>query len=299
MQVVCFYITQLFNAETFDLGGSTKEEFEIIDLLLKNGARCDTTDGFHRNALTIAILRNNFDLITVLLQRGCEVNCLADEHITPCHAAASVMAHNRLQILEQLFAYGADLNLRTTTGDSVILYAININSFDNEFEKNNTMATVDWLISHGCEPDIVNLSGETALWKAIVSENENLANLLISCNVRLSVCCSSRISRLDYAVKTTPLQVAYLTKNTTVADKLLCSGVDMSLERWYWEGPLPSILRGNRYEGCKLLQYATNAKSLKLLCRDFIRKFFLTRLPRAVSRLGLPKFLQEYVLCER
>ena len=96
-----------------------------INYLLSHGANIEEIDTDNRDfvgktPLVNAILFNNSKIITILLEKGANVNHRCRGGITPLMIAIST---KRVQIIEILLSHGADVNLVDINGDTALTKA--------------------------------------------------------------------------------------------------------------------------------------------------------------------------------
>ena len=97
-------------------------------LLLDHGADIHARN-VHRATPLYALCQGSDDLalLTLFLSAGADVNAAHCDGETPLHCCAF---NSHTQCFEQLVLHGADPNVRTTSGDSALSYAIMFNAHD-------------------------------------------------------------------------------------------------------------------------------------------------------------------------
>ena len=93
-----------------------------VQAFIDGGARCDVKDSDARTPLHWAAMAGHADIVRLLLQRpetAAVLNSQDDEGFGTLHSAA---ASGRALIIEQLIAAGADVNIRTRSGQTPLHY---------------------------------------------------------------------------------------------------------------------------------------------------------------------------------
>lgn len=151
---------------------SDSRRYTIVQLLLDSGCKIhdrDTTGGTVLHAAVQSY--NSFDkeIISLLLQRGADVNALDNYRLSPlCYAYYSAdnrppfISHLPPKILQTLFDYGADINAsRDAKGRGLLHRVVEASEwkFNRDTPKKNI---VRWLLEHGAEVHMRAHNGKTA-----------------------------------------------------------------------------------------------------------------------------------------
>ncbi|XP_055954332.1 ankyrin homolog [Patella vulgata] len=247
--------------------------------LLKSGASVNHADNDGNTALMIAVGFNNRNIVNDLLKSGADVNLSDDNGTTAVMAAARNC--NR-PILESLLDAGADVNKTDTGGRSAIhgiivacrcrkwikcLKLLLINkchaSLDTPGENGNTL--LQWLLKK---------NKEDLIWY-LVTENCSLKSL----NLRL-------------------VKYKFRFPDTLMLFKILFeSGAPKNVI--FSRSTYDVVLSGSKSTRNKELvdfRDFCKSRSLKSRCRREIRNSIGPGISNKISQVGLPKFLQDYVV---
>ncbi|MBE9045074.1 ankyrin repeat domain-containing protein [Pleurocapsales cyanobacterium LEGE 10410] len=165
-----------------------KNDLEIIKLLIDRGADINYKN---HSLLDYALRYDLTDAAQILIDRGADVNARQINGRTP------IFGNHNLNIVEILIANGAEVNIKDDYGQTPLHFVrdkdtarilidngAEVNSKDNRgktplFHKKN-IELVKLLIAHGADINIKNNQGQSPLSIAIVSNNRDVAQLLIS-----------------------------------------------------------------------------------------------------------------------
>jgi ankyrin repeat protein len=117
---------------------------EMVDELLKRGAKASGRTVLGATALTEAVQTNDAELVTLMLQAGADPNLGNDDDETPLMLAARA---GSLPMVEALVKAGAKVDTREKfRGQSALMWAVGTNSA-------GAAAVTDFLIRNGAEVD--------------------------------------------------------------------------------------------------------------------------------------------------
>ena len=98
---------------------TTQEENDparkIIESLLDNNADPNKTDIYGLKALHHAAMRDNGDIVRILVTRGGHIDCVDKQHSTPLHIAAT---YGNTKVVEVLMVEGANIRLKDEKGQT-------------------------------------------------------------------------------------------------------------------------------------------------------------------------------------
>ena len=173
---------------------------DLIEHLIATYPRdIDARGGYYGSPLLAALIKEDIDTASSLLQRGADVNALGERGMSPLHRSSQ---GGRIDIVRFLLDHNADVNLRDTRGDTPLGLAsfegelevsrrllergANVNSQDEEgfsplhgAAQNGHLDVVRFLIESGADIGSPNKEGRTPLYSASRSGHVKMAELLI------------------------------------------------------------------------------------------------------------------------
>ncbi|KAI1461860.1 hypothetical protein F4805DRAFT_475208 [Annulohypoxylon moriforme] len=208
------------------------DHYEMVKLLLDNGAICDTED---QSALAAAASLGNYNMTRLLLDRSADRNSHDKNNCVALRAAAKIGCE---EIVRALLESGADANF-VCKGHGTALEAAVLNDQEN---------ILKLLIAHGADTNAVD--GETNLHFALQRGNVDMANILIQCGANLN-------ARNTLGI--TPLHLAIRHNFKNVAKLLIDRGADVNAENC--EGTTPLLLavrQGSEDMAGRLIDHGAN-----------------------------------------
>ena len=87
-----------------------KDKIEILEILIDKGGNLNTTlnSSSNKTHLNFAIIKGNQDIISLILEKGADVNLIDNDGWTPLNLAID---KDKIEIVQFLVANGANLNL--------------------------------------------------------------------------------------------------------------------------------------------------------------------------------------------
>lgn len=158
--------------------------------------------------LFIACEKSNSNLVSLLIDKGANVNEPCVYGNTPLHVAS---AKDNSQIVKYLIEKGAYLDLTNERNESALHKACQMNLPKN----------VKVLLDNGANPDIPNGVERTVLFSVCFSGYTKIAKLLVEANANVNAC---------DLYKETPLQVACKYDYLDIAKLLLENGASPDIE---------------------------------------------------------------------
>lgn len=143
-----------------------QNDTEMMELLLKKGAKISYQKGCDESPLMVASEKNNLDAVLFLIEKGANVNERVGEYQTPLINAACYGAVDAIKILIEK---GADIEAKSDSKTALLW------TLDLGLEK-----TALFLINKGANVNIKDKDGFTALHYAAKSNLENIVKLLIN-----------------------------------------------------------------------------------------------------------------------
>ncbi len=149
-----------------------KNNTTVFNQLIKDRSLINAPDEHGITSLGQAILFGRATMVFTLLESGADVNVRSDSGETPLHYAVSRNAffeYNRPEIAEAILAKGADVNARSREGATPLHYAVWSERLTHK------------LIEKGADVNAATTSGYTVLQNArnSLDRNENAVQLLL------------------------------------------------------------------------------------------------------------------------
>lgn len=126
--------------------------WEAVKGLLAAGADVDCTDSEVRTALMAAAEHGCVECVEMLLHAGADPNHCDEEGTTALMAMASADTYDE-DVLQALLSAGADLNTTDGDGETALIKAVALVN----------VGSVEWLLEHGAEADLMTHDGQTAV----------------------------------------------------------------------------------------------------------------------------------------
>ncbi|KAK6169528.1 hypothetical protein SNE40_020567 [Patella caerulea] len=286
------------NIDLQDHGGKTalmfavhNEDETILSLLLQNGADYNICDNNGQTAFITAAEKRNKSILECLLNAGADVNQSNNHGTTALMAAARTC--NR-SILECLLNAGADVNKTDTDGRSAI-HGIMVGSRGSGRKWINCLKL---LLINKCHPSSLDTPGEDrkTLFQWLLGKNkEDLIWYLVTENCSLKGLDLPKVKEFQFpdilmlskilfesGAPKSEIEVIILLSDLHTGFSLSTS--DSLLEESDDKQQLDDF-RGF----CK-------SRSLKSRCRREIRNCIGPGISSKITQVGLPKYLQDYVV---
>ena len=197
--------------------------FEIVKLLLENGASCK------RNLICVASEHGYVDIVKLLIEHGVDVN---DYSWTPLHSASE---YGHIEIVKLLIENGADVN--ANYNDNMIA-PLHCASKQGYFE------IVKLLIENGAKVNIHDTYGETPLYKAQDNYRFDTVKLLLEYDVDVNIKTNKGITALHKAADYNDVKTAKL---------FIKKGADVNAIDYDGQTPLHYASYHGYFESVKLL----------------------------------------------
>jgi len=204
------------------------------------------------------------------------------------------------EILELLISYGADVNHVSRQGFSALMEVF----IEGTPIPLGTRSCTQLLLENGADMNALNEYGYNALVCAMEHLDHDISDvrLLFEYNVDLDGLyryLSPQYPRPDNLPQSL-LYIAYDFLNFEVAELCLQYGLDMTKQNWLLDtASLPTGLWGNDALYKRLLHLYQNPLDLSVLARNKVRRSLGRRdISKAVTQLGLPKYLEDFVSCK-
>jgi ankyrin repeat protein len=174
---------------------------DIGDLMIQKGCNLNLQNKDGMTALMFAIEKNNIEMAKLLIgNRNCKLNIKIDS-MTPAMFPAAIQNNLKFFI--------------SSNGMTALMFAAAL------YEERSEMARL--LIEKGCDLNIQNKDGYTALMIAVIRKNNNIAELLIKNRCKLNLIDNTGNRALEAAiyVKDMPMVRLLIKKGANLDDKLL------------------------------------------------------------------------------
>lgn len=109
------------NGNTPLIWASSEGHYEVVQILVENGASLNVQNFKGETALFLAASRGLVNICRYLLENGADPNLGNMESVTPGHIAA---VHGHTEILACLNHFGAFMNAQDEEGDTILHYAV-------------------------------------------------------------------------------------------------------------------------------------------------------------------------------
>ena len=141
--------------------------------------------------LHIAMSMSNFDLVSLLLDQDVNINSVTTDGKTPLHIAAG---NSNDTIIQKLLTHEADPSLKDSPGNTSLHLAVRVKgeakpvtwktgaSNRSPFPASYhtcRIQTIQAIIDHGVDVNVVNNRGQTALWFASIDGQDSFVKLLL------------------------------------------------------------------------------------------------------------------------
>ena len=169
---------------------------EIVELLLKAGAKMEHSDAFGRTALMMAAYHGNLPTTDALIRAGADVNAQSHAAGGALHVAAF---NGYADVTAKLLAAGADANLAIKkSGETPLAVAANTDA----------PRVVELLIRHGADVNARDTDGDTPMHLAAAKGRTAMADLLVAAGADPAARNNQNKSPLDIAAQFGRVDVA-------------------------------------------------------------------------------------------
>ncbi|XP_019854775.1 PREDICTED: ankyrin-1-like [Amphimedon queenslandica] len=211
------------------------ENHNIVKLLLQAGVYVDAQSDHNWGRITalhIASIRNDTQLVRLLLNANADVNVQTTEGLTPMYIAC---VQGNKEMLQFFIEKKADPNLGDKYGKSPLYAAI----------ERNSVEIVTALLDTGADPNIAGGKFKvTPLQYACTCSSDDIIHLLLKANAS-----PNAPSTEGY----TPLSIASVTGRIKVVEMLLSEGANVELEDTDGWTPIFHAAAGGRLDVIRLL----------------------------------------------
>ena len=175
-----------------------------VQLLLDANSDVNHVNSAGHTPLHIAVIESNIDLVTLLLNQNVDVNCVKIDGKSPLHIAVD---NTDEAIIQKLLKCKADPSLKDALGNTSLYLAVQVKeerrprllkaSACDGIDKMNlspasfwscSIQTVQEIIEHGVDVNVVNNRCQTPLWFACCDQQEHLVKILLGKGRRSKYC---------------------------------------------------------------------------------------------------------------
>ena len=163
---------------------------DIFDMLIEAGANINLMAGDEYTPLMEACIRNQVDIVDRLLKLGADVN------FQGCEGMSAIFHCKSTDVLNRLYNYGANLDIRNDDGNTPLNYIIFMECiYGPQYE------VVMLLLNYCNNVNIPNNNGETPLFNAVSCDKQDLVKLLLDYGADGNIANNEGKTALDYALE--------------------------------------------------------------------------------------------------
>ena len=152
----------------------TEGHFDLVCLLLQNGANINTTDSRYNWTALHCAAQNHIEICEILLRYGADISIRSNRGTSAFHYVCKLFVDERLHsvqhhVLSEMLKQGQDINQTTHSGETGLHHAcIDGNPF-----------TTNFLLTHGADYSLANKHGEKPIHYACRRGVEKVVSLLL------------------------------------------------------------------------------------------------------------------------
>lgn len=137
---------------------------DVARFLIDAGANMNLADSIGMSALTRSIYDRQTAAFKLLLDKGAEISIRDRFGNTPLMIAANM---NNVEVIEILLSLDVPVNVKNSRDETPLMTV-----YDSE--------ATEWLLNHGADANVQDAMGETALMRAVRSNNSKKARVLLA-----------------------------------------------------------------------------------------------------------------------
>lgn len=236
----------MLSYDPYELSGDSSEDVPIFEKMLSNFTRANDInkrDRTGKTALHRAASTNDLKQIEKLLSDGASVNARdSKSYRTPLHDAAikNNNGNNRLNAMKLLLKNGADVNAKTTEGDTPLHYLM----------KRADTSIIKLFLEFGANVKLVNNKEENLLFPAVgYNYYEDVVQLLIDLGLNVNQCNTDKKTPLHEAARNSK-NVNFQKK---VLEMLIKAGANINARDKDDKTPLYYWVKQSNFEAINLL----------------------------------------------
>ena len=179
--------------------------------------------------LDFSFYKDNIDTFSILLENNIQITTEVDEKIFLEITLEYALNNNKMSLLTNLLSKNININYTNERGNTMLMIAARVGSYDIVFE----------LLTRGALIDKQNSVGDTALMHACLNNNIYIAKQMLHYNPNINLVNNSGWSALMYACSNT-------FDSTEILHYLILKGADKNIKPGGYHSPLQfATLVGN------------------------------------------------------
>ncbi|XP_017884072.1 uncharacterized protein LOC108627375 [Ceratina calcarata] len=160
--------------------------YEILKLLIVNGANINARNNYRRTALHEAVRAKDVNVVKLLLDYNADVNCEDVDGTTPLYTST---VSGAVEICKLLVEKGAKVNIKSDKRSTPLHVAASIDNLD----------ITEILLRSGADVDCVDERGNTALHLASIKPHDRLTAILLRYGSDINIVNQENRTALNYA----------------------------------------------------------------------------------------------------
>ena len=204
-----------FKGELPLIAASSNGHAGAVKVLLKYGAVVDAQDMKEKSALMAASLNGHTEVIEVLLAHGAKISLESPSNGMTAFSAAC--KEGELKSLEVLLAHGADVESNDINGWSALF----VSAKDYHVVRRYHADIVKYLLQHGANPNVKDMTGTTPLIKASQKGSTEIVRVLLEGGANVDIQDDDGSSALFFSA---------LSGHAEIVDLLLKHGAQVNLK---------------------------------------------------------------------
>ncbi|KAJ8675668.1 hypothetical protein QAD02_011454 [Eretmocerus hayati] len=192
--------------------------WKMVKMLMDAGLRpVDENLKNRSTSVHEAVYKNDIELVKLFLAAGAQLNCIDHPGLrSPLHCAVSMVIRDEsyFDMIKQLVELGADINITTKDGSTVLHYLIEYQEYNEE----KTWKILKFLLDLGANLNVTNNAKVSPLAMAAAEDQLELVEKMIQAgaDVNISKQCTG-----------SPMQLAVSRNNLTMVELLLKRGANI------------------------------------------------------------------------
>ncbi len=150
-------------------------EFNIIPILIKNGANLDTKGKNNETPLYLAAFKGNNEAVKLLLDNNANIELKTIFGNAPLHMASY---NENIEVISIMLNYGADIDIKTDVRHNSPLHVA---------AWHGKIKSAIYLLNNGCNINAKTVNGCTPLHRAALNGKTSMIKLLIDRGIELNI----------------------------------------------------------------------------------------------------------------